>query len=260
MSLRTKLTIGLGFLFLIIFALAIYSSFDIQGLSRDAEKIIKDNYDSLVYCKNMLVALDDMRTGISSRAFGSNHVRMSGYYSHLFETSKAAFESNLSREKSNITEIGEKEYVEELSNSYDLYASLGLRILGAGATSGLYFDDLLPAYESARESVIKINDLNMQAIERKSLSTKRNARTMVDAMAVVGAICILLGFFYFWYFPFYISSTTAFLAKKMKELLEKNGIVIEAGTRDESFVILRSIGLLDDRLAKMKELEAALKE
>src|SRR5271157_1117248 len=120
MSLRTKLTVGLGFLFFIIFALAIYSSFDIQGLSRDAEKIIKDNYDSLVYCKNMLVALDDMRTGISSMVFGSNQIKLSDYYSHLFETSKSTFESSLSDEKSNITEIGEKDYVEELTNNYNL--------------------------------------------------------------------------------------------------------------------------------------------
>ena len=260
MSLRTKLTVGLSFLFFIIFALAIYSSFDIQGLSRDAEKIIKDNYDSLVYCKNMLVALDDMRTGISSMVFGSNQIKLSDYYSHLFETSKSTFESSLSDEKSNITEIGEKDYVEELTNNYNLYLNLSLQILRKGATSGLYFDDFLPAYASARQAVIKINDLNMQAIQRKSLSTKHNAGNMVDAMAVVGAICMLLAFFYFWYFPFYISNTTAYLAKRMKELLEKNGIEMKVGTKDESFVLLQSINLLDQKLAKMKGLEEILRE
>jgi hypothetical protein len=248
MSLRSKLTAGLGFLFLIIFAITIYGLIDIQGLSRDAEKIIKDNYDSLVYCKNMLVALDDMRTGISSMAFGSNRTKVSAYYSHLFETSKSTFESNLSSEKGNITEIGEKDYVEELIANYTLYLNIGLGILRNGAPSGLYFDDFLPAYASARQSVIKINDLNMQAIQRKSLATKRNAGNMVDAMGVVGAICILLAFFYFWYFPFYISTTTAYLAKRMKELLEKKGIKFDMKTKDEAFVLLQSINLLEKNL------------
>ena len=39
MSLGAKLTVGLGFLFLILFALAIYRMFDIEGLYQDAEKI-----------------------------------------------------------------------------------------------------------------------------------------------------------------------------------------------------------------------------
>jgi len=62
MSLRMKLTVGLGFLFVIIFALFIFSSYDIRQLSNDADKILRDNYNSLVYCKDMLIALDDMRT------------------------------------------------------------------------------------------------------------------------------------------------------------------------------------------------------
>ncbi len=248
MSLRSKLTAGLGFLFLIIFALAIYSSFEIQALSNDAEKIIRDNYDSLVYCKNMLVALDDMRTGISSRGFRSNLARSSAYYANLFETGKSSFESNLGAERGNITEIHEKDYVGELNSAYALFLKLGAQMLGKGASPDLYFSDFLPAYTSVRQSILVINDLNMQAIERKSLSTRHNAGNMVNAMAVVGAISILIGFFYFWYFPFYISNTTSYLAKRMKELLAHNGITFDTKTKDEAFVLLQSINLLENKL------------
>jgi hypothetical protein len=79
MSLRRKLTIGLVFLFLIIFSLAMYSSFDIQRLSKDAEAILKDNYDSLVYCKNMLLALDDMTTAVLSKVIGGRAGQTSSY-------------------------------------------------------------------------------------------------------------------------------------------------------------------------------------
>ncbi len=250
MSLRTKLTVGLGFLFAIILGLAFYSSFEIQGLSNDAEKILRDNYDSLVYCKNMLVALDDMRTAISSRVFGQNLNRPSDYYSRFFGAGKSTFESNLTSEKNNITEIHERDYVEELNSQYGLYSNLCLQILGNGGSSSAYFNDFIPAYSNVRQSIIDINDINMQAIERKSQLTKHNAGNMREAMAAIGAICILLAFFYFWYFPFYISNTTSYLAKKMKELLEKSGIRLETKSKDEAVLLLQSINLLENKLAR----------
>ncbi len=250
MSLRAKLTVGLGFLFLIIFALAIYSSMEIQGLSNDAGKIIKDNYDSLVYCKNMLVALDDMRTAVGSKFFGINQLKLSDYYSHLLETSKVAFESNLRNERGNITEIGEKEDVAELSDNYSLFLNLGQMLLGKEGSANLFFGDFLTAYTSTRQSVVEINDLNMQAIERKSQATKRNAGNMISGVAAVGALCVVLAFFYFWYFPFYISNTTAYLAKRMKELLTGNGIRFETKTKDEAFLLLQGINLLENKPKK----------
>src|SRR5208337_4101534 len=128
MSLRSKLTVGLGFLFVIIFGLTIYSSYQIQQLSKEADAILKDNYDSLVYCKNMLLALDDMSSTVSYRIFGSSPNTPSAYESQLFESSRSAFERSLNAEKNNITEVHEKEYVEELNGNYDRYVKLCLGI------------------------------------------------------------------------------------------------------------------------------------
>jgi hypothetical protein len=253
MLLRTKLTIGLGFLFIIIFAIVIYSSYDIQELSKEAESILRDNYDTLVYCKQMLLALDDMRAAVSSRVFIPNKNKMVDYYSHVFESSKQTFESNLNAEKSNITEINERDYVGELSKEYSLYLELCLQINRKGGSASLYFNDFLPAYSNTRYTIVKINDINMQAIERKNLSTKHDAKNMIMYMAITGSICILLAFFYFWYFPFYISNTMSYLSKKMKELLEKIGIEIDTQTKDEAFVLLQSILLLENKLIKRKK-------
>ena len=48
MVLKTKLSIGLGFLFAIIFALAFFCSYYVGKLSEDAENILRNNYDSIV--------------------------------------------------------------------------------------------------------------------------------------------------------------------------------------------------------------------
>jgi len=217
------------------------------------QRRLRDNYDSLVYCENMLAALDDMRTRISSRVFGLNQTKLSDYYSSLFETSKAAFESNLTYAKGNVAEIHEKENVEELNSNYNLRLKLCLQMNGKGGTADFYFNDFLPSYTRTRQSIIKINDLNMEAVERKSLLTKHSAGNMTNAMTVVGVICVWLAFFYFWYFPFYVSNTTAYLAKKTKELLKNRGISFDTKTNDEAFVLLQSINLLENKLAKIEK-------
>ena len=80
MTLKRKLTMGLGFLFLIIFVLVIFYSYHLGRLSQDAENILKDNYKSLVYSKNMISALEDMRTAIGSIVFNpAGDQETSGY-------------------------------------------------------------------------------------------------------------------------------------------------------------------------------------
>jgi hypothetical protein len=102
-------------------ALAIYSSFQIQRLSKDAKAIIKDNYDSLVYCKGMFLALDDMKTAVTNQAVGIRAKQMSQSDAQLFAVGKTTFESNLAKERNNITEIHEGDYVKQLSSGYELY-------------------------------------------------------------------------------------------------------------------------------------------
>ena len=252
MSLRTKLTVGLGFLFLIIFGLSIYSSYDIQTLSKDADRILRDNYDSLVYCSNMLVALDDMRTDVIGAIFMPHPNGSSGYASQLFENSRSTFENNLGAEKNNITETHEGEYATELARSYGLFLSLCRQMNGSGKNGGLYFSDLVPAYTNTRQAIVSINDLNMQAIERKNLAARQSADKMTISLAVVGAVLVILAFFYFWYFPFYVSNTMSYLAGKMKELLKDAGIALDVKTNDEAFILLQSISLLGSRLGTRK--------
>ena len=116
----------------------------------------------------------------------------------------------------------------------------------------LYFNDFLPAASNTRQTIIKINDLNMQAVERKSQTTKRDASKMIISMGVVGTICILLAFFYFWYFPFYVSNSISYLADRMKKVLQDLGIKFDSKTNDEASMLLHSINLLENGLLKTK--------
>jgi hypothetical protein len=249
MTLKKKLTFGLGFLFLIIIVLAIFCSYYVGQLSRDAENILKDNYNTLVYSKNMIRALEDTRTAVTNIVFNpANDQQTSDYYLKLFEAGKTEFDSSLKAENNNITEIHEAEYVSALNKDYVLYSSLCLRIVKGEAGRALYFNEYQPAFEQLRHVIDNINDINMQAVERKSDMAKRDSARFIRLMAGIGAFSLLLALGYFWYFPFYVSNTIAYLAERMKSLLERSAIVHDFQTKDETFVILQGINLLENKL------------
>jgi len=251
MTLKKKLSLGLGFLFLIIIVLAFVCSYYIGQLSRDAENILKDNYKSLVYSKNMIAALEDMRTAVGSIVFNPTDEKTpSAYYLKLFDAGKTAFENNLKSQNDNITEIHETEYMGSVNQGYALYAELCLRFIKGEGGRTLYFNEYQPAHEKLTRTINNINDLNMQAVERKSRMAKDDSVGIIRLMAIIGAFCLILAFGYFWYFPFYISNSIAYLAERMRTLLEKSGIPLEIKTDDESFVILQGINLLESKLER----------
>jgi hypothetical protein len=249
MVLKTKLSLGLGFLFAIIFALAFLCSYYVGALSEEADAILKNNYDSIVYSKNMLAALDDTRNSISSTIFNpSDSRKLSDYYSHLFETGRIDFEKNLKAENGNITEIHEKDYVEALNRDYAVYTDLCDKIRNGSGTTAMYFNDVLPCYEKLKQSILRINDLNMEAVVRKNVTIREQSASVKTHMSVAATLFIILAFGYFWYFPFYVSYTISYLSKKMTELLGKAGIDSDLKTDDETYIISRSIDLIEKKL------------
>jgi hypothetical protein len=236
MLLKTKLSLGLGFLFLIILTLAGFCAYYVGQSSREAENILKNNYDSIVYARNMLSALDE----ISATAGGASE-----YQRHRYGQGAAAFDENLKKENGNITEVHEKELVGQLNGEYGVLAKLGRQLQGAGRDSKAA-GDFLAASEKVKQLVNSIFDLNMQAVVRKSQLAKRDSTRFERWMAMIGTFCFLLALAYFWYFPFYISSTYSYLSQRLWRLLPKFGIHAEVKTNDEAFQILHAIDLLEN--------------
>ena len=253
MSLRGKLTLGLVLLFLIIFALVIYGSLEIQRLATDAKAIVKNNYESLVYCKGMLLALDDMKTALTDQIIDGGEGHMPQPDAQLFANGKEVFELNLTKEQNNITEIHEQDYVDELANAYRSFLSRGASMGQTRTRSATDYRDVLAAYLAARQAISRIDDVNMEAIQRKNVTAIADSNTMIISFAIVGSLCLILAFFYFWYFPFYVSNSLSYLTEKMKALLKIMGIGLDTQTKDETFIMLNAINLLENRLQKIAD-------
>jgi hypothetical protein len=98
MKLKTKLTLGIGFLFIIILVFGVLSIVSINILKSDSAKVLSNNHETLMYCNNILKALDEVKS--NKKAIDS-------------------IEVNLSRQENNITEPGEKEATDLLRKNFE---------------------------------------------------------------------------------------------------------------------------------------------
>ncbi|HMH32312.1 MAG TPA: ATP-binding protein [Puia sp.] len=186
MRLKTKLSIGLIFLFSVILAFGILGIVNINNLSRDADLVLKNNHESLVYCNSMLKALENIRTQ---------------------KDAIQVFEDNLSKQEGNITEIGEKEATTELRRNF----------------SELKADPNDPSnYPEIRQSIIQIQELNEMAILRKSAAVQKTAENAKLWLTIIFTILTLASFTFIFNLPGVISKPISSLSEGITEISLRN--------------------------------------
>ncbi|KAF2337934.1 sensor histidine kinase [Flavobacterium ginsenosidimutans] len=187
MRIKTKLNLGVGLLFLMIIILSLVSAYSVFLIKQDTENILKSNYNTLEYSRNMIFALDGMKS--DSKKTIQN------------------FEENLEKQTRNITEPGEKQATEQLKASF---------ILLAKNTA----DESVKV--QIRQDIFAIMKLNLDAIKQKSDIAKQSAETANLSIAIVGTLCFLIAFNLLVNLPNNIANPIRELTQSIKEIANKN--------------------------------------
>ena len=186
MKLKTKLSLGLVFLFAVIVVFGSLSFFYINRLSTDFSVVLKNNHESLVYCNNMLKALEEIPTK---------------------KQAIEVFDTNLKKQQANITEIGEKESTEELTKNFiELQANL---------TDSSNYPQL-------RQSLQLINELNQNAILRKNVIAQNTAQDARFWLTIIFTILIIISLTFIYNFPAVLSDPITRLSEAIREIANKN--------------------------------------
>ena len=186
MRLKTKLTLGMVFLFVVILAFGILGISFINRLSNGERLILKDNYITLEYCNNMLRALEEL-PGDTLAA--------------------RVFERNLALQEANITEPGEGDATHLVRKNFE-------EMLANPADTSNYKD--------IRRAIFTIQDLNQMAIIRKD---RKAATTAADAnlwMTIIVTILTIVAFTFIVNFPAIISEPVKALSEGITEIAAKN--------------------------------------
>jgi PAS domain S-box-containing protein len=212
-KLKTKLTLGLVFLFLVILTFGIFSILSINRLSNDSRSVLKNNLESLVYANNMLKALEDIP---------------------LKKDAINTFETNLEKQEGNITETGESEATQELRKNFN-------ELLSNPSDSN--------NYSRIRQSIQVVNDLNQQAIVRKNEVAKNTADKAMFWLTVVFVVLGLFTFTFVINFPAVISTPIRALNEGIREIAGRNyGKRIYLSQKDEFGELANAFNSMAERL------------
>lgn len=187
MKIKTKLNLGVGLLFLMIIILSLVAAFYIFSIKKDTENILKANYNTLEYSRNMLLSLDEIN-GNEEKAI-------------------TIFETNITKQIANITEAGEDKATYNLQKKFDF--------LKTNRT-----DETLKS--QIRQDIFKIMKLNMHAIKEKSDIAKHTAEAANFWIAVTGTLCFLIAFNLLVNLPNNIANPIKELTDSIKEIANKN--------------------------------------
>ncbi len=182
MKTKAKLNLGVGLLFALIILLAFVSIRQVYMLAQDSKNILTANYNSLEYARNMLRGLDPTLSKPEEL--------------DLFET-------NLTEQEKNITEVGEAEMTQELRLYFNQFKT------NAG-------DSML-----LKKIRVGINDLmkvNLEAIQRKSAIAEKTANDAVFWIGIIGAFCFLIAFTLLFNLPANIADPIQELTESIKQI------------------------------------------
>ncbi|WP_286736169.1 MULTISPECIES: HAMP domain-containing sensor histidine kinase [Sphingobacterium] len=227
MKIKTKLTFGVGSLFLMIFLLAALSGWYVNRLKKDTANILTANYNTLLYAKNMLLALEEIP--VEKAAFNN-------------------FQINLDKQRKNVTEVGEQQTTNAIAKHF-----LKLRDKPLDVT----------IVSSIRKDIALLMEQNMTAISRKSIIADRTAEHAILVISFAGALCFIIAFILLVNLPSNIADPIAKLTASIRQIAGQNykeRIQVQSG--GEFAELVASFNSMAEKLEEYAEskLEKILKE
>ena len=171
---------------MVILSFGIISLWYINRLSNDAENVLTNNHESLVYVNNMFKSLEMLP---------------------IRKDALQLFDDNLKKQEVNITEVGETEATQELRKNFN-----ELRNNPADPSN----------YPEIRQSLIRIQDINEMAILRKNAVAGKTASNARLWLTIIFTVLTLVSFSFIFNLPGVIARPIQSLAEGIDEIANKN--------------------------------------
>ncbi len=190
MLLKTKLLLAqipLALALLVLGAIAITT---IGQLGLSSDRILKDNYRSVLAAQRMKEAIERMDSAALFITLGK---REEG--KQLAWRNRKVFEEELEVQVKNITEAGEQKASESLSARWRDYRASYERFLKARdeTLKDFYFAELLPQFLEVKEGADHILSLNQDAMVRKSDEVRKFSRRLETLITFAALLAFLAG-------------------------------------------------------------------
>lgn len=186
MTIKSKISLALAFIFAIVLLLGGLSAFYLRQLADDARAILKDNYISLEYINTMQKSLVARNTDPDALS---------------------RFEQTLRKQEANVTEIGEQAATDALRREFGR-----LRRMPADSAT----------LQRMQSAIFQLDDINRQAMFRKNRVAEQTAKDALLWLAAAGTLGFLVLFSFIINFPGYIAGPLRDLTRGIKQIASRN--------------------------------------
>jgi Fe2+ transport system protein B len=182
MKIKTKISLGMLFLLVLFLVIGGLGTYNLRHIAQDMKGILKANFETIEYAKNILKSLDGVRQLSDENNVSALQI------APLW----ADFDKNLRLQEQNITEYGEKELTENVRTNFDLLKKT-VQLRDTKATNH--------TISVLNKTLYDITDLNSLPIKRKNEEAQKTAEDAIFLMALVATICFLFAFSFIFNFP-----------------------------------------------------------
>lgn len=216
LSIRARFTLGMFFLFVIISVLSIFSAIYMSTLSKKTSAILKENYLSVVYAREMSEGITNINQEIT-KCFLINK-NSDGLF---IKKQLSIVDKSLQLEKNNITEPGEDKLVAGIESGINEYRDSVVKYINS-PQSVVNVLDLHKKYEGLFQQLILLSQINGKAIEVKTDDAKVASKKALTQMTVLGTLCFLIALSFTFSFATYFNGRFFQLYNGIKELNSSN--------------------------------------
>lgn len=192
MKLKHKIRVGFGLIFITNLLAGSLSIYYIERLSEGARVVLKNNYETLTFAREMRTVLDDNTIPLNDGA-------------------KTAFDQSLVKQEHNVTEKGEDVATATLRKDFNQLESAA-----ANPTQQQ------SALHAIRVDLRNIEQLNMQAIVQKHTAAEESVNKATIILGLIGCLTFLALFSFSVNISGFISDPLIALSDGLEEVGRKN--------------------------------------
>jgi two-component system, NtrC family, sensor histidine kinase KinB len=246
-SIRTRFTMGMIFLFVIILVLSVFSGYYLNKMSNKTEAILKENYLSIVYAREMTDGILNITQELSTSFLTRKYPDSTRIAKHL-----ASINNSLELEKNNITEPGEDRLVSGIETGFIQYRDSVLTMTKSPDEAGMLY--LQKEAGILSQQLLILSDMNGKALQTKTDDAKTSSKNALTRMTVLATICFLVGMSFTFSFSSYFNRRFFALYNGIKEIVSGNfDQRLYLDGNDEFYEISLVFNEMADKLMKNKQ-------
>lgn len=215
-SIRTRFTLGMIFLFIIISVLSVFSGYYMSRLSKKTDAILKENYLSVVYAREMSEGIMTVEQEITTAFLKNRNID-----NIIITKNFKLIDKYLDSEKNNITESGEDKLVAVIEKNYLEFRDSVINIIKSPKTEAeiLYLQN---KSGELYQQILLLSQMNGTAIEVKTDEAKIFSKSAMGRMTILATICFLVALGFTYSFASYFNQRFFQLYNGIKEIVTSN--------------------------------------